>query len=319
MKAAVFDRYGPPEVLHITKLDQPQINNNEILVRVKAVAVTAADARIRAARFPKGFGFLARLAFGIVNPRMRVLGSTYSGVVEKVGEDVVDFKAGDEVCGMTGVKMGTYAEYIAVGKFSSVAKKPKQVSHIDAAGMLFGGTAALYFVRDKLCVKKGESVVVNGASGAVGTNAVQLAKYFGANVTGVTSGDHAKLVKNIGAEAIIDYTKQNIIDSTKTFDVVLDTVGNISPEAAKGLLNGGGRAGLMVASLGEMLRARGAIKVGTATEKRQDIELLLSLVEQKKLKVIIDKVYKLEEVVSAHTHADTGKKVGNIVLEFNGN
>lgn len=316
MKVAIATSYGPPKVLKVIDVPKPQIGNNEILVKVKATAVTAADSRVRGARFPKGFGTLSRLVFGFTKPRVKVLGSTYSGVIEEVGKNVSEFKVGDEVCGMTGAKMGTYAEYIKIGKFKSIAKKPVKISHEDAAGMLFGGTAALYFLREKLQIKNGETVVVNGASGAVGTNAVQLAKYFGAMVTGVTSGDNSKLVKSLGAEQIIDYTEQNLIDSDQKFDVVLDTVGNIMPDSAKKLLRDGGRAGLMVGGLDVILRAHGPIKTGAATEKKQDIEFLLSLVEQDRLKVIIDRTYSLVDVVEAHKHSDSGQKVGNVLLKF---
>lgn len=316
MKAAIIDRYGPPEVLQIQDIPKPTIKDNEILVRVKAAAVTAADSRVRGARFPKGFGLLSRLAFGITKPRIKILGDTYSGVVEAVGKNVSEFKVGDEVCGMTGAKMGTYAEFIKIRKFKSIAKKSATISHEDAAGMMFGGTAALYFLREKLQVRDGETAVINGASGAVGTNAVQLAKYFGAQVTGVTSSDNAKLVKDLGAEDIIDYTKQNLIDTDKKFDVVLDTVGNLSPETAKRLLTEKGRAALMVGGLDVILRARKPILTGVATEKKEDMEFLLSLVEQGKLKVVIDKTYPFDDIVAAHAHADTGQKVGNVLLRL---
>lgn len=317
MKVAITNSYGPPEVFQITDLPDPKTKHNEILVKVKATAVTAADSRIRGARFPKGFGFFARLVFGITKPRAQILGSTFSGVVTELGEGVTNFKVGDEVCGMTGIKMGTYAEYITISNFKSIAKKPTTITHQDAAGMLFGGTAALYFLREKLGIKKGEHVVINGASGAVGTNAVQLAKYFGAKVTGVTSGDNAKLVRELGAEEIIDYTKQDLVGFDQKFDVVLDTVGNISPKAAKSLLNPNGRAGLMVGSLWEMLRMHGSVKGGTATEKSEDIEFLLSLMERGTLKTVIDKTYSLEQIAEAHRRVDSGRKVGNNVIKLN--
>lgn len=316
MKAAVIEAYGSPEVLKIRSVQKPKIGDNDILVRVKAVAVTSADSRIRSARFPKGFGFLAKLVFGITKPRIKILGNTYSGTVVEVGKNISMFSVGDEVCGMTGVKMGTYAEFIKVSKFKSIAKKPSTVSHEEAAGLLFGGTAALYFIRDKLSVKKQDTIIINGASGAVGTNAVQLAKYFGAKVTAVTSGDNAGLVRELGAEHVIDYTKQDLATLGQKFDVVLDTVGNVSPETAKELLNNGGRAGLMVAGLYETLKARGPIKTGTATEKKEDIDFLLKLVGQNKLKVVIDKLYKLDDIAKAHSHVDTGKKVGNVIVRL---
>ncbi len=316
MKAVIIESYGPPEVLKIRSVPKPKIGDNDILVKVKAFAVTAADSRIRGARFPKGFGFLAKLVFGVTKPRLKILGSTYSGIVVEIGKNISQFSVGDEVCGMTGVKMGAYAEFIKVNKFKSITKKPSTVNHEDAAGLLFGGTAALYFIRDKLKVEKGETVVINGASGAVGTNAVQLAKYFGAKVTGVTSGSNAKLVKSLGAEYIIDYTKQDLVKSGKKFDAVLDTVGTVSPSAAMRLLTTKGRAGLMVGTLWEGISARSPVMTGTAQEKKEDVEFLLELVDQCKIKVIIDKIYKLGDIVEAHRHADTGKKVGNIIVRL---
>jgi NADPH:quinone reductase-like Zn-dependent oxidoreductase len=314
MKSIVIQAYGGPEVLHITETPKPKINDNEVLVKVRAFAVTSADSRIRGARFPKGFGFLAKLAFGITKPRVHVLGSTYSGVVEQVGRNVAEFVPGDEVCGMTGIKMGTYAEYIVAKKQASIAKKPASVSHTDAAGLLFGGTAALYFIRDKLQVKNTDTILVNGASGAVGTNAVQLAHYYGADVTAVTTTKHHKLVQGLGATHVIDYQKQDITTMGKQYEVVLDTVGNITLAQALNLITPTGRAGLMVAGLGDTLRARGRVKTGTATEKKQDITFLLDLVAQNKLQVVIDACYKFDEIVKAHEHVDTGQKVGNIVV-----
>lgn len=316
MKAVAFEEYGGPEVLKIIDIAKPHIGREDILVRVKVAAVTAADSRIRGARFPRGFGFLARLFFGITRPRVRILGSTYSGVVEKVGGNVTQFRVGDEVCGMTGGQMGTYAEYIVVSSYKSIALKPGSVSHEDAAGLLFGGTAALYFIRDKLAVHKGETILINGASGAVGTNAVQLAKYFGANVTGVTSSSNEKLVRSMGAERVIDYLKQDVIKSHEKFDVVLDAVGTISPRIAKILLTPRGRAGLMVGTLWEGVTAHKPVITGSATEKKEDIEFLLELTKQGKLKVVIDKIYKLDDIVAAHRHVDSGKKVGNVLIRL---
>lgn len=315
MKAAVVDGYGPPEVLRIKNVPKPKIKDGEILVKVKIVAVTAGDSRIRDGRFPKGFAVPARLALGITKQRKKILGSTYSGVVEEVGKNVTDYKVGDEVCGMTGSNFGTYAEFIKIKKFKSITKKPRKISHKDAAGMLFGGTAALFFLRDKVEVKKGEKVCINGASGAVGTNAVQLAKHFGAEVTGVTSGGNAKLVKSLGAKHIIDHQKQNLTESGQKFDIVLDTVGNLTPKTGKKLLTKNGRLALMVGGIKEML-ARNPVKTGIATEKKEDMEFLLSLMERGKLKVVIDKTYAFDDIVAAHKHADTGRKVGNVLLKL---
>ncbi len=307
-------KYGDPKVLQIQEVVKPKINDDEILIRVVATSVTAADSRIRAARFPAGFGLPARLIFGITKPRLKILGGTYSGVVEEVGDNVANFNVGDEVCGMTGIKMGSHAEYLKTRPIKSIAHKPNSVSHEDAAGMLFGGTTALSYVRDKLAVKKGDNVLVNGASGAVGTNAVQLARYFGAHVTAVTSGANRQLVKKIGAQEVIDYKQQDILKLGKKFDVVLDAVGNISIAGAKSLVGVNGRAGLVVANLVDTIRARGKIFAGPATEKSEDIKLLLSLMEQGKLITVVDSIYTINDISKAHSRVDTGKKVGNVIV-----
>jgi NADPH:quinone reductase-like Zn-dependent oxidoreductase len=316
MKAAVINSYGPPEVLKIQQVPRPTISKRQILVKIEATSVTSADSRIRGARFPRGFGFIARLAFGINKPRTKILGSTYSGVIHDLGDNVSNFKLGDEVCGMSGIKMGSYAEYIKVDGFKSIAIKPKNISHTDAAGILFGGTAALFFLRDKLKIQQNDEVLINGASGAVGCSAVQLARYYGAKVTAVTSSLNADLAKQLGAEQIIDFTKVNLDNLARKFDLVLDTVGNISPELAKKLLNKNGRAGLMVASLGEILKAHGPVKTGTATETKKDIEFLLDLMVQGELEAVINKIYKFDDIVKAHNYVDSGVKVGNVILRF---
>lgn len=317
MKAAYYKQYGPPDTVTVIEAPKPKITKNQVLVRIENTAVTAADARIRAAQFPKGFGFLARLAFGVRKPRNHVLGSCFSGVVEAVGGNVKNLKPGDEVCGMSGIKMGAHAQYIAIDAMKSVALKPKSISHQDAAGILFGGTAALYFLRDQAKVVKNETVLVNGASGAVGTNAVQLAKYFGASVTGVTSGENAELVTSLGAKQIIDYTKENVIESANRYDVVLDAVGNINIKNGIRIINSSGRLILMVASLAEILQSSlySRVKTGTATEKRGDIEFLLQLMEQGKLKTVIDKVYSLDDIALAHAHVSGGNKKGNVIIK----
>ncbi|HWM06439.1 MAG TPA: NAD(P)-dependent alcohol dehydrogenase, partial [Actinophytocola sp.] len=276
MRAAVADRYGAPDVVRVAEVPQPTPRAGEVLVRVRAAAVTSADSRVRGARFPAGFGFFARLVFGIVRPRRPILGGCFSGVVEAVGARVEGFAVGEEVCGMTGMKLGTHAEYVAVPA-KRVARKPAAVRHEDAAGLLFGGTTALFFLRDKASVGAGRSVLVNGASGAIGTNAVQLAKHLGATVTGVTSGANAGLVADLGAKRIIDHTTGELARTTDRFDVVLDTVGNLSIASGRRLLTVGGVLLLAVGGLAEIVRARGDVVAATAPERVEDFEYLLAL------------------------------------------
>ena len=230
MRAAVIDRYGPPEVVRVAEVPRPTPGAGHVVVRVCAVAVTSGDARIRGARFPPGFGLFARLAFGVARPRRSILGMSFSGEVSEVGPEVHDLSPGDRVCAMTGMSMGAHAEYVAV-KATRLARTPLGVRHEDAAGLLFGGTTAWYFLHDKADVGPGVSVLVNGASGAIGTNAVQLAHQLGATVTAVTSSANLELVRELGAHDVIDHTVQDVADTTErrlAGDVLAEVVaGNI--------------------------------------------------------------------------------------------
>lgn len=313
MRAAIVDRYGGPEVVRVTEVDPPEPDAGGVLVRVRAAAVTSGDARIRAARFPAGFGAPARLAFGIRRPRRPILGSTFAGVVEGVGAKVQGLAVGDEVCGMTGIRMGAHAEHVAVAA-TRVVPTPTGVTHDQAAGVLFGGTTALWFLRDKGAVGRGASVLVNGASGAIGTNAVQLATHFGARVTGVTSAANAALVRSLGAVAVVDHTAQHVADLPERFDVVLDAVGNLSVETGRKLLRPQGRLLLAVASLGATLRVRGNVASGSAPERPEDFELLLQLVAAGDLTVVIDGAFALDDIAEAHRRVDGGHKVGNVLV-----
>jgi NADPH:quinone reductase-like Zn-dependent oxidoreductase len=242
-----------------------------------------------------------------------VLGNTFSGVVEALGDGVTGVAVGDEVCGTTGLRMGTHAEQVVVPAKRLVAK-PGGVSHDDAAGVLFGGQSALFFLRDKANVGPGTTVLVNGASGAIGTSAVQLARHAGATVTAVTSGANADLVRSLGAEHVVDHTTTDVTSLTERYDVVLDTVGNVSTASGRRLLADGGVLLLAVADLGETLRARGNVKAGPAPERPDDARELLDLVASGALRVVIDRVVPLDEVVAAHARVDSGRKVGNLVL-----
>jgi NADPH:quinone reductase-like Zn-dependent oxidoreductase len=277
------------------------------------MAVTSGDARLRAARFPPGFAVPARLAFGIRRPRRAILGSSLAGIVETVGPDVRAFGPGDEVCAMTGAGMGAHAEYVAV-PVGRLARKPSGVTHEDAAGLLFGGTAALYFLRDQGSAGPGTSVLVNGASGAVGTNAVQLASHLGASVTGVSSAANAELVTELGAERVIDHHQTDVASLTERFDVVLDTVGNLTIATGRRLLTPNGVLVLAVASLGDTIRARGNVVARSAPERVVDFDHLLRLVAAGELTVVHDQIFALDDIVEAHRRVDSGHKVGNIVV-----
>jgi NADPH:quinone reductase-like Zn-dependent oxidoreductase len=313
MRAAVTEKYGPPELVRVQEAAPPEPKAKEVLVRVEAAAVTSGDARIRGARFPKGFGPLARLAFGVTRPRRPVLGGAFSGVVEATGSALTGVEPGDEVCGMSGTKLGAHAELLAVSS-ARVVPKPSAVSHEQAAGVLFGGTTALHFLRDKASIEPGLTVLVNGASGAVGTNAVQLARHYGATVTGVASAANRALVEQLGAAEVIDHTEVDVASIDRRFDVVLDTVGNLTIHSGRRLLKEDGVLLLVAAGLGDILRARGNVKAGPSKERAADFALLLELVAGGELTVAIDRVYDLDEIVEAHRRVDTGHKVGNVLV-----
>lgn len=327
MKIAKFTQYGSPEVIHIEESPMPKIGDSQILVKVFATSVTVADARIRGANFPKGFSFLARLFFGLFAPNKKnqVLGAVYSGKIVEVGNDVKTFKVDDEVMGMkSATNLGTYAEYIAIEEDSAVIKKPKNLKHTEAAGLLFGGTTALYYLRDLGKVKKGEKITVIGASGAVGTNAVQIARYFGAEVFAVCGPKNLDLVKKLGAHKVIDYTKQKI-DSLKESDLVLVAAPGYKTNLLLSDLKAKGRLLLVLSDLKDMIMASlpylfrtkkedKKILIGVAPEKKEDIQFLADLASKGIIKVAIDKEYRFNQVVEAHRLVDTGHKAGNVIL-----
>lgn len=313
MRAAVVNSYGGPDEVEVRSVPEPSPRPDQVLIRVRATAVNSGDARIRGARFPAGFAPFARLAFGIRRPRLAVLGGVFSGEVESVGAGVSAFVPGDQVSGMTGMSMGAHAERLAISA-SKLAKKPAEVSHEDAAGALFGGTAALYFLRDRAQIRTGTTVLVNGASGAVGSAAVQLANHLGAAVTGVTSTANVALVEDLGAQQVIDYKQEDPFSRAQRFDIVLDAVGNVSIATGRRLLNPGGRLILAVATLGETVRARGDVIAGSAPERVQDYETLLALLASGAIRVVIDSVHELDDIAQAHRRVDSGRKVGNVIV-----
>ncbi len=312
MRAAVMDRYGPPEAVRVAEVTDPEPRRGEVLVEVRAAALTAGDARIRGARFPRGFGPITRLALGFRGPRRHILGSTFAGVVAAVGDGVTELAPGEAVCGSTGARMGAHAELV-VAPVATVVRKPAGVSDEDAAGVIFGGTTALYFLRDRAAIAAGHSVLVNGASGAVGSNAVQLARHFGAEVTGTASPANARLVRELGA-AFIDHTATDVAGSAQRYDIVLDTVGNLTPTSGRRLLTEHGVLLLAAADLWQLISARGNVRAGAAPERAADIELLLGLVATGALKVIIDQVVQLEDIAAGYRRADSGRKVGNVIV-----
>jgi NADPH:quinone reductase-like Zn-dependent oxidoreductase len=316
MKAVLVDRYGPPQVAQVRQAPTPAPRAGEVLVRVLAAPVTSGDARLRAARFPKGFGVLARLAVGVRRPRGGVFGAFFSGEVAAIGAGVEGFAVGDRVSGSTGVGMGAHADYLLT-KPSRLVATPASLSHDAAAAILFGGTTALDYLRDKARLSAGATVLVNGASGSVGTAAVQIARHLGARVTALTSEANAELVRRLGAERAIDYRSTSpaqLSRDRERFDVVMDTAGTLSPASGRPLLAPKGVLLLIVASLGQILIPRGWVKAGPAAESRELMETVLSLTADGVLDPLIEASLPLSRIAEAYARVDSGRKVGNIVV-----
>lgn len=315
MKAAVYTRYGPPEVLQIHELPKPEPKDGEILIKIYATSVNSGDCRLR-----KADPFAVRFFFGFFKPKKPVLGNTLSGEVEAIGPNVSLFKAGDLVFGATRMLLGAYAEYICLPETGALAIKPDQLSHEEAAALPFGGTTALHFLR-KANIQPGQSVLIYGASGAVGTAAVQIAKHFGAVVTGVCGPTNLDMVHSIGADKVIDYTQTDFSKSGQRYDVVYETVNKTPVSSCLAVLKTGGTLILGAAMLPQMLRVawaslvgRKKVVAGVAVETAEALQYLHTLVAAGQLKAVIDKTYTLEQIAEAHRYVDKGHKKGNVAV-----
>jgi NADPH:quinone reductase-like Zn-dependent oxidoreductase len=318
MKAAVCRRYGPPEVIEIVDVPRPDVGANDVLIRVRATTVNAGDWRLRTATVPPGFGLFIRVAVGFSGPRNPILGGEIAGDVVAVGASVTGFKPNDKV--FAGRMGGCHAEYVAMPE-NNVAAMPANRTWGEAAALTFGGLTAITFLRDKAKVQPGERVLVNGASGAVGCAAVQLAKHFGAKVVGVCSAANVELVKSLGADRVIDYNKEDFAQGGQQYDIIFDAVGNCSFARCQAALAPGGRLLLVVGSLGDMVRAmiwpsRAGRRVlgGIAQITPPNLDLLRRLSESGEFTTVIDRTYPFARIADAHALVETGHKKGNVIV-----
>jgi NADPH:quinone reductase-like Zn-dependent oxidoreductase len=317
MKAIVFEKYGPPEVLQIRDLEKPTPRENEVLIRVHATSVTAADWRMR-----KPDPFLARMMNGLLKPKkFNILGIEFSGVVEAIGNDVTIFKPGDEVFGTTGFTFGAYAEYVCVREDGHITQKPSNLKLEEAAVLPVGADTALFFLRTQGNVKSGQEALIYGASSSVGSYGVQVAKYLGADVTAVCSTSNLGWVKDLGADRVIDYTAEDFTKAGKTYDAIFDAVGKLSLFGTMKALKEEGvvldAVHMMRRSVQAKLATMGSSKRvlgGKATGLVEDLVCTKELVEAGKLRPVIDRRYSLDDIVEAHRYVETGRKKGNVII-----
>lgn len=307
MKAIVYERYGPPEVLQIKEIQKPTPKNNEVLIKVRATTVTIGDTRMRSFTVPREQWLFARLYLGIRKPKRSILGMELAGEIEAVGKDVTRFKVGDPVFASTfEVDFGGYAEYKCIAEDGLLAIKPANLTFEEAAASVGAGMTALRCLK-RGNVQRGQTVLIYGASGAVGTNAVQLVKnLYGGHVTGVCSTANLDLVKSLGADRVLDYTKEDFSQDGETYDVVFDAVAKFPPAKAKKVLKKKG----VYLNVHKDAHDEGNII------RNQELLALKELIEAGKLKPVIDRVYPMEQIVEAHRYVDMGHKKGNVVIKI---
>ena len=318
MKASVCTKFGPPEVLQIKIIDKPIPKDNEVLIKIHATTVTKFDCWIRGSS--RMFRFLMRLATGIKFPKDTILGTEFAGQIETVGKDVTQFREGDQVFGSLGMRMGAYVEYICLPQDGVLAIKPVNMTYEQSAAIQQGALTALYLLR-KIKIQKGQKILIYGASGGVGLSTVQLAKYFGAEVTGVCSTTKVELVKSMGANKVIDYTTTDYTQAGETYDIIFDTIGTSPFSGSVKSLKDDGIYLFVTYGLRRTLRARWLNLTNSKKavswlieETIEDLINIRDLIETDKLKAVIDKIFPLEQAAEAHAYAESGQKIGHIVI-----
>jgi NADPH2:quinone reductase len=318
MKAIVYKKYGSPNVLVPAEVEKPTPGPSEVLIRISATTVTTADCMMR-----RGDTFLSRILLGLLKPKSKfqILGTEFSGKIEAVGNKVKKFNPGDEVFAFRGFGTGCYAQYKCMNETGSIAIKPNNITYEEAASLVDGATTALFFLKEKGCIQKGQKVLINGASGSIGTFAVQLAKYFGAVVTGVCSTNNTEFVKSLGADKVVDYTKEDFAETGDIYDIVFDTVSKSSFAHCKKVLKSNGKYIATVMTLKLILQSlltkpgnKKKVIFAMSLNKTESLNFIRGLIEEGKLETVIDRQYPLAELQEAHAYVEKGHKKGNVVI-----
>jgi NADPH:quinone reductase-like Zn-dependent oxidoreductase len=324
MKAIVTTKYGPPEVLQLQEVEKPTPKDDEILIRIYATTVTAGDCELRHLKLPLAYQLMLRLGFGFTKPRNKIPGTEVAGEIEAIGKDVTKFKVGDQVFGSAGMTFGANAEYICLPEKpkemeGGVAIKPANMTFEEAATVPFGGRDSLHFLRLGN-IQSGQKLLINGAGGSIGTFAIQLAKHYGAEVTAVDSTAKLDMLRSIGADHVVDYTQEDFTERGEVYDVIFDVVGKVSFSRSNKVLKENGIYLLAnpVSQMGQALwtrmRSNKKVIMQTASPTIADLIFLRNLIEEGKLKTVIDRTYPLEQIVEAHRYVEKGGKLGNVVI-----